>query len=163
MGAGVRERQVGGDLEADAQVALALREPRRVDGEDDGAAAGGGGLGEMVASRAAVLEDVELAPLHDPRGGGRDLLVRACRERRDGDPGAGRRGAARRRALGLGVVELLVGDRRDDDRQLNLAAEHRRGRRDLRHVAEHAGTKRPAGEGGAASRNVHSSPEPPTR
>ena len=117
--AGVRERQVRGDLEADAQVTLALREARRVDGEDDGAAAGIRGLREMLARDAAVLEDVELAPLQEPRRGGRDLLVRARGERRDGHARARRGGAARRRALAVGVVELLVGDRRDEDRQLD--------------------------------------------
>ena len=61
-----------------------------------------------------------------------------------------RRGrAARRRALAVRVVELLVGDGPDDDRQLDRRAEHGRGRRDLGHVAEDAGPERPAREGGA--------------
>ena len=51
-GAGVRERQVGGDLEADPQVALPLREPRRVHREDDGTAAGGRRLGQVLARDA---------------------------------------------------------------------------------------------------------------
>ena len=47
------------------------------------------------------------------------------------------------------MVELLVGDGRDDDGQLDMRAEHRRGRGDLGHVAEDAGPERPAREGGA--------------
>ena len=78
-GTGVGKRQVRRDLEAHAQVALALREPRRVDGEDDSAAAGVRSAREMLARGAAILEDVQLAPLHEPRRGRRDLLVRARR------------------------------------------------------------------------------------
>src|SRR5205823_5491175 len=74
-GAGVRERQVRGDLEAGSQVALALREPRRVDGEQDGTAASGHRLREVLARDASVPEDVQLAPLQETGCGSRDLLV----------------------------------------------------------------------------------------
>ena len=61
--ASVGQRHLRRDLEADSEVALPLREARRVDGEHDGAAAGVRGPGEVFARDAAVLEDVELAPL----------------------------------------------------------------------------------------------------
>ena len=97
----------------------------------------------------AIPEDVQLAPLHESRCGGRDLLVRARAERRDGHACARGGSAARRRAVAVGVVELLVGDGRDDDRQLDLRPEHGRRRRDRGHVAEDARPERPACEGGA--------------
>ena len=58
-------------------------------------------------------------------------------------------GSARRRAVAVGVVELLVGNGRDNDRQLDPRPEHGRRRRDLGHVAEDARPERPAPEGGA--------------
>ena len=72
--------------------------------------------------------------------------------------------AARRRALAVRVVELLIGDGRDDDRQLDLlvpstvvavetsdTSQSTRGRNVQRAKAARF------------SRSVHSSPEPPAR
>ena len=66
---------------------LPSAEPRRVDREDDGAAARGGGSREMLARDATVLEDVELAPLHEPRrGGGESWWLTTTRTRRSAWP-----------------------------------------------------------------------------
>jgi hypothetical protein len=87
-----------GDLEADAQVALALREPRRVDVSST-----------ALQPAARLREDARASTPRSgrrtagttasARRGSRDLLVRARAERRDGHSGARCGRPARRRAL----------------------------------------------------------------
>ena len=98
---------------------------------------------EMLARDAAILEDVQLAPLHEARRRSRDLLVRARRRtsRRPWPVPAGGSGA-RRRALAVGVVELLIGEGSDDDRQLDRVVRARSSpsRSSTRRRARAAGT-----------------------
>src|SRR5581483_6072454 len=118
-------------------------------GEDDRGAARVDGLVEVGLRRTLVAQYVELRPLHEPGRSRRDLRVREARVGGDGQDRPGRRRRPRRRLFALGVEERLVGERRDEERQRDLGAEHRRLRRHLADVDEDARPEAPAAVGGA--------------
>jgi len=140
----VRQRQVGRNLEAELQVALAPPEPRHVDREHEGGVAALPCLRQMVERALPVADDVELEPARRVACRRRDLGVRARRGGRDAEEGACGRGSARGRDLAVGVEQTLHREGRDEQRHRDGGSQHGGRGRHFGDVDEHARAEAPA-------------------
>ena len=136
------------DLESGPQVTLAPARARRVNGERDRLEARLDRLGDQRPGDAAVAKAVELQPSRRRRGlRGQLARARGGDRRQAHDRPGGRRGP-RHRHLAVGVDEALKGDRRDQQRHRDLAAEHGRRRAGAGDVDQDLGPQLPAAERG---------------
>ena len=131
-----RPSRLGGDVDkifdadfrrnghAVLDVAVALTDDLKVDGENERAAFGGGGALDQRADVAAILHDVELEPerLVDRR---RDILDGADRHGRQRERNSRLLRGAARQDLAVAVLHAAKPDRRQRERQRRGLAEDR--------------------------------------
>ena len=126
----------GRQAEAGPRLAIPAPDHRRVAGDEQRAAAGRLGALDQRLGEPAIRLHVELEP--ERLGGGPgDVFDRRGGKRAHAHHGMSRARAARRRDLSLGIGDLVVRGRRQQDRIFEALAEERRRGVELADVAQH--------------------------
>ena len=140
----VWERQVGGKVEAEPEIALAPPEVGHVDGEHERRVAALTRLGDVIECALPIAEDVELQPARSVAGGFRDLVVRTAGDRRDAHHRAERGGCARCCNFAFRIEQPVHRERRHEQGHRDRRPEDGRGGRDGCDVDEDARAEQPA-------------------